>query len=50
MLVEVYLGHKIPATLPLTNGEQYLIMKGEVYIGLIPATIPPVTKANMVDC
>ena len=28
MLVEVYLGHKIPVTLPLEIGEHELILKG----------------------
>ena len=50
MLVEVDLGHKIPATLPLKIGEQDLMLKGELNIGLIQATIPPINKMTVVDC
>ena len=50
MLVEVNIDHKIPDTLPLAIGEQELMLKGEVYIGLRPATIPPITNVNVVDC
>ena len=50
MLLEVNLGHKRPATITLVIGEQWLMLKGKVDIGLIPDTIPPITKLNMVDC
>ena len=48
MLIYVDLGNNIPATLPLVIGEQELMLKGEVDIGLQPATITPLTKLNMV--
>ena len=31
-------------------GKKYLMLKGEVYIGLIQATIPTITQVTMVDC
>ena len=27
-----------------------MVLKGEVYIGLIPATISPINKVNVVNC
>ena len=39
MLVEVDLGHKRPANFPLEIGEQELMLKSEVDIGLRPATL-----------
>ena len=50
MMIEVGIGHRIPATIPLVIRKQRLMFKGEVGIGLQPATIPPITKGNMVDC
>ena len=50
MLVEVDLGHKIPDNLPLSIGGKKLMLKGEADIGLRPATIPPITNMNVVDC
>ena len=50
MLVEVNIDHKIPDTLPLAIGEQELMLKGEVYIGLRPATIYFITKLTVVYC
>ena len=44
------LGHKILATIPLSIGGKELMLKGEVDIGLRPATITPLTKFNVVDC
>ena len=49
ILVEVDLGHKRPATLLLIIGEQEVMFQGEVNISLRPATIPPITKVNVVD-
>ena len=49
MLVDVYLGHNRKATLPLAIGEKYLMLKGEVDIGLRSATIHTTTKVNVVD-
>ena len=43
MLVEVDIGHNIPYTLPLAIGEQSLMLKGEVDIGLRPDTLTPIT-------
>ena len=39
-----------PDTITLKIGEQEVMSKVEVDIGLIPATTPPITKVNMVDC
>ena len=50
MLIEVDLVHKGPFYLFIVIGEHGLMLKGEVDIGLIPATIPPITKVNVVDC
>ena len=50
MLVEVDLGHNRTATLPLLIMKLYLMLKGEVDICLRPATIPPITKFNVVGC
>ena len=32
VLIELYICHKIPATLTLSIGERYLMLKGEMYI------------------
>ena len=50
MLVEVDLYHKKPATVPLAIREKLLMLKGDVGIGLVLATIPPISKLNMVYC
>ena len=50
MLVEMDLGHKIPTTSTIEIREQEFMLKGEVDIGLITATIPPITKVNVVGC
>ena len=50
MLVDVYIGNKRPSTLSLAIKEQYLKLKGEVNIDLIPATITLINKVIMVDC
>ena len=50
VLIEVDIGHKRLATIPLAIMEQEFLLKGEVDIGLISATISPLTKANVVDC
>ena len=50
MLIEVDLGHKIPSTIPLKIREQMLMLKGEVDIGLRPATIPPIIKVKVLYC
>ena len=50
MLVEVYLGHKRPATLPLKIREKKLTLKGDMDIRLRPTTITTITKVNLVDC
>ena len=42
------IGHKRPDNLPLEIGEQELKFKGEVVISIRPATITPITKANVV--
>ena len=43
------IGLKRPSTIPLEIVEQELILKGEAYIGLRPATLPPITQVAMVD-
>ena len=50
MLVEVDLGQKIPIILPLSIGEHEFMLKVEVYKGIIPAIIRPITKVAVVDC
>ena len=49
MLIEVDIGHKIPATILLKIREQGLMLKGELDIGLQQANIPPLTKVNVAD-
>ena len=49
-MIEVDLGHKRPDTLPLEIGEQELMLKGEVDIGIRPATITPITKVKVIYC
>ena len=43
MLVEVDLGHKRPVNLPLAIVEQELMLKGEIYIGIRPDNLLPIT-------
>ena len=50
ILVDLDLGHKIPATLPLVILEHVLVLKGEVEIGLIPATLTTTTHVAVIDC
>ena len=50
MLVEVDLCHNRPAIPHLAIGEHKLMLKGEVDIGIRPATIPPITNVNVVYC
>ena len=40
-MIEVDLGHRKPSTHLLKIGEQALMLKGEMDIGLRPATTPP---------
>ena len=49
IVVEVDEGQKRPATHALAIGEQELMLKGYVYIGIRPDTIPLTTKGTMVD-
>ena len=49
MLVEVDIFHKRPETTPLEIGEQELMLKGEVGIGLRPATLPLITYVTRKD-
>ena len=41
---------KITAIITLKIVDQELMLTGEVNIGLIPATLPPITQVAMVDC
>ena len=50
MLIKVDLGHKRSENVPLEIREQEFMLEGDVDICLQPATIDPLTKANMVDC
>ena len=50
MLIEADLVHKRPATITISIREHELILRGEAYIGLRPATITPITNVNMLDC
>ena len=50
MLIELDLGHKRPVTITITIWEKEFMLKGEADIGLLPGTIPPLTKVNLVDC
>ena len=47
-MVDADLGNKRPSTITIEIWEQEFMLKGEVYIGLIPTTIPPITKENVV--
>ena len=40
---ELDIGLKIPATLPLTIVDQVLMFMGDVYMGLRPASLAPIT-------
>ena len=46
---ELDIGLKITATLPLTIVDQVLMFMGDVYIGLIPASLAPITYVGMLD-
>ena len=50
MFIEVYLGHKRLENINLATRKLDLILKGEVYKGIIPAIIRPITKVAVVDC
>ena len=50
MLIEVDIFQNIPYILPLEIGQQELMLKGKMGIGIQPATILPITKVNLVDC
>ena len=50
MLIEVDLGQNRQATIPLSIRKHELTFQGEVAISIIPATVPTITKVNMVDC
>ena len=50
MMEEVDIGLKIPATILLTTAEKLLMVMGEVDIGLIPATPPPIIQLGLVYC
>ena len=41
---------KRPATIYLAIVEQVLVVMVEVDIGLRPATLPPITQVDVVDC
>ena len=49
-MVHVDIGIKIPANFTLAIHEKILLAMGEVDIGPRPATIPPITHVNMIDC
>ena len=49
LMVEVEIGLNIPATLTLAIVEKGLMLTGEVYIGLIPDTLTPITHMKLVD-
>ena len=49
-VVEVDIGHKRPANLYLSIREHALVLKGEVDIGIISATIRPINQVAMVYC
>ena len=50
MIVDVYLGLKIPANFPLSMREKLLVAMVEVGIGPSPATLTNTTQMVMVDC
>ena len=50
MLIEVDLGHKIPANILLAIKKQELMLKGEVDICLRPAIIFLINRVNVVYC
>ena len=50
MLIKVDTGNKIPANLPFAIRGKGLVLKEDVDIGLIPDTIPPITKVNVIYC
>ena len=47
MIVEVYLGLKIPATSTLTIQEKSLMVMGDLHIGPVPAILHP--KEDIVE-
>ena len=50
MMADVDLGLNIQVNSPLTILENLLVAMGEVDIGPIPATLPPITQVTMVYC
>ena len=50
LMVEAEIGLKRPTTITISITDQELVLKGEVDICIIPATIPPIIQVNMVDC
>ena len=46
----VELGLKIAATLTLSIPDKVFMVMGEVCIGLIPASTPPIILVGLVDC
>ena len=50
LMVEVGLCLKRPDTIYFAAMEQEFMLMGELGIGLIPATIPPITEVDVADC
>ena len=48
--LEVDIGLKRPATLPIAVVDQDLMFMGEGGLGIIPATIPPINQVDVLDC
>ena len=49
-VLEVDIGLKRPSTIPLVTVEKYLMLTGDVDIGLRPSTLPPITQVSEADC
>ena len=49
-VLEVDIGIKRPYTIPLVTVEKYLMLTGDVDIGLRPSTLPPITQVSEADC
>ena len=49
ILLEMDIRHNRASTLNLTIVEQELMLKGDLDIGLIPSTIPLITKVNVLN-
>ena len=49
-MVEVDIGLKRSATIPIAVVDQELMLMEEVGISLIPATIPPINQVDVADC